>query len=213
MFDIGWSEMALIALIALVVIGPKELPKAMRSVAKWVRKARSLAREFQSGVDDMIRDADLDDARKTLEATSKFDVGKVVEDTIDPSGGLRDEARDLQATARSAGSIDDGGETADGGTADGETTGPDESLDEAAESEAAEGETADGGTADGGTADGGTAAPAEETEPAKASGGDPPANIAPPHSLVPAPEAAEAAPSEEAPALDSDGSGQRARAP
>ncbi len=208
MFDIGWSEMALIALIALVVIGPKELPKAMRSVAKWVRKARSLAREFQSGVDDMIRDADLDDARKALEATSKFDVGKAVEDTIDPTGGLRDEAKDLQATARSAGSIEDGGEAADGGTA-----GPDESLDEAAESEAAEGATADGETADGETADGGTAAPAEATEPARESGGDPPANIAPPHSLAPAPETAEAAPSEEAPALDSDGSGQRARAP
>ncbi len=40
MFDIGWSEMAVIALIALVVIGPKELPNAMRIVAKWARKAR-----------------------------------------------------------------------------------------------------------------------------------------------------------------------------
>jgi len=68
MFDIGWSEMAVIALIALVVIGPKELPNAMRIVAKWARKARSLAREFQSGVDDMIREADLDDARKAFDS-------------------------------------------------------------------------------------------------------------------------------------------------
>ena len=45
MFDIGWSEMAVVALIALIVIGPKELPKAMRSLAKWTRKARSMARE------------------------------------------------------------------------------------------------------------------------------------------------------------------------
>ena len=44
MFDIGWIEMAVIALIALVVIGPNELPKAMRSLAKWTRKARAWAR-------------------------------------------------------------------------------------------------------------------------------------------------------------------------
>ena len=56
--------MAVIALIALIVIGPKELPQAMRAASKWVRKARALAREFQSGVDEMIREADLEDARK-----------------------------------------------------------------------------------------------------------------------------------------------------
>ena len=104
MFDIGWSEMAVIALIALVVIGPKELPNAMRIVAKWARKARSLAREFQSGVDDMLREADLDDARKAFDATKTFDIGKVIEDTVDPTGSLREEAEDLRNTARSDGS-------------------------------------------------------------------------------------------------------------
>ncbi len=96
MFDVGWIEMAVIALIALVVIGPKELPKAMRSLAKWTRKARSMAREFQSGIDDMVRDADLDDARKAVESAKSFDFGKAVEETIDPTGGLRDEAKELE---------------------------------------------------------------------------------------------------------------------
>ena len=104
MFDIGWSEMAVIALIALVVIGPKELPNAMRIVAKWARKARSLAREFQSGVDDMIREADLDDARKAFDATKTFDIDKVLEDTVDPTGSLREEAEELRDTAQSTGS-------------------------------------------------------------------------------------------------------------
>ncbi len=104
MFDIGWSEMAVIALIALVVIGPKELPNAMRIVAKWARKARSLAREFQSGVDDMIREADLDDARKAFDATKTFDIDKVLEETVDPTGRLREEAEELRDTAQSAGS-------------------------------------------------------------------------------------------------------------
>ncbi len=104
MFDIGWSEMAVIALIALVVIGPKELPNAMRIAAKWARKARSLAREFQSGIDDMIREADLDDARKAFDATKTLDIDKVLEDTVDPTGSLREEAEELRDTAQSTGS-------------------------------------------------------------------------------------------------------------
>ncbi len=99
MFDIGSSEKALVAHIALIVIGPKELPKAIRSLAKWTRKARSMAREFQSGIDDMVREADLEDARKMVESTKSFDIGKSVEETIDPTGDLRDEASGLQDEA------------------------------------------------------------------------------------------------------------------
>ncbi len=99
MFDIGWSEMAVVALIALIVMGPKELPKAMRSLAKWTQKARSMAREFQSGIDDMVREADLEDARKAVESAKSFDIGKSVEETIDPTGDLRDEASGLQDEA------------------------------------------------------------------------------------------------------------------
>ena len=95
--------MALIALVALIVIGPKELPQAMRAATKWIRKARSLAREFQSGVDDMVREADLEDARKAIQDTASIDVDKALEQTIDPTGDVRDEAKDLEQTARSDG--------------------------------------------------------------------------------------------------------------
>jgi sec-independent protein translocase protein TatB len=100
MFDIGWAEMAVIALLALVVIGPKELPQAMRTAAKWARKARGLAREFQSGVDDMIREADLEDAKKTLDAARSMDLEKTIGDTLDPTGSVEEEALDLESTAR-----------------------------------------------------------------------------------------------------------------
>lgn len=103
MFDIGWSEMAVIALIALIVIGPKELPQAMRAASKWVRKARALAREFQSGVDDMIREADLEDARKAVESSRSFNIDKALEETVDPTGSVRDEAQDLDRAARATG--------------------------------------------------------------------------------------------------------------
>ena len=116
MFDIGWSEMAVIALIALLVIGPKDLPKVMRSAAHWARKARGLAREFQSGVDDMIREADLDDARKMVESAKSLDVSKVLGETVDPTGDLRDEVADIEKSARDAveaseGDGDDGGDS------------------------------------------------------------------------------------------------------
>lgn len=102
--------MAVIALIALVIIGPKDLPKVMRTAAQWARKARGLAREFQSGVDDMIREADLEDARKVVESARSLDVRKAIGDTVDPTGDLRDEARDLERSTRDT----DGDETRDG---------------------------------------------------------------------------------------------------
>ena len=96
MFDIGWIEMAVIALIALVILGPNELPKAMRSLAKWTRKARGMAREFQSGIDDMVREADMEETRKAIQSAKTLDIGKKMEETIDPTGGLRAEAKGFQ---------------------------------------------------------------------------------------------------------------------
>jgi len=103
MFDIGWSEMAVVALIALIVIGPKDLPRVMRTASHWVRKARGLAREFQSGIDDMIREADLEDAKKALDDAKRLDIDKAVENVIDPTGEVGDEARSIDKTARDTG--------------------------------------------------------------------------------------------------------------
>ena len=64
MFDIASSELLLVALVALVVIGPKDLPKAMRFVGHWVGKARGMARHFRSGFDEMIRQAELEEMEK-----------------------------------------------------------------------------------------------------------------------------------------------------
>lgn len=100
MFDIGWSEMAVVALLALIVIGPKDLPRVMRTASHWVRKARGLAREFQSGIDDMIREADLEDAKKALDDAKRLDIDKAVENAIDPTGEVKDEAKSIETTAR-----------------------------------------------------------------------------------------------------------------
>ena len=60
MLDIGWSEMAVIVLVAVVVIGPKDLPGTIRAIGAWLKKARQMSREFQTGFDEMLREADID---------------------------------------------------------------------------------------------------------------------------------------------------------
>jgi sec-independent protein translocase protein TatB len=89
MFDFAWSEIAVIAMVALVVIGPKDLPKALRMVGTWVGRARSIAREFQNSLDQMIREAELEEVRKTLETAASVDVAQAIETTIDPGGELK----------------------------------------------------------------------------------------------------------------------------
>jgi sec-independent protein translocase protein TatB len=61
MFDIGYMELMVIAVVALVVIGPKDLPRVMRTVGHWVGRARGMARHFRSGVDTMMREAELEE--------------------------------------------------------------------------------------------------------------------------------------------------------
>ncbi len=88
MFDIGWQELFIVAVLGLLVIGPKDLPRALRAMGKWVRKARALAREFQGGLDDVMREADLDDVKNQMVSASGLDIGKEIENTIDPTGDI-----------------------------------------------------------------------------------------------------------------------------
>ena len=73
MLDIGWTEMLMIAVIAIVVIGPRDLPKMLKTVGGWVRKARSTVRELQTGIEDMAREAELDEVKKSVENATRLD--------------------------------------------------------------------------------------------------------------------------------------------
>jgi sec-independent protein translocase protein TatB len=94
MFDIGWSEMLVVGVVALVVIGPKELPAALRTAGRMVGKARGIASEFRQHWDDAMREADLDEIRKKAEeATGIGDVKSSMENLIDPKGEIADAAK------------------------------------------------------------------------------------------------------------------------
>ncbi len=61
MFDIGWDEMLLTAVVAIIVIGPKDLPMALRTAGRWIGKIRRVSGHFRSGIETMIRDAELEE--------------------------------------------------------------------------------------------------------------------------------------------------------
>ena len=74
MFGIDSPELLVIAVVALVVIGPKELPGLLRSWGKWMAQMRGMASEFRGHVDEMVRQADLDDVKRQLTATPGLDL-------------------------------------------------------------------------------------------------------------------------------------------
>src|SRR3974390_2387297 len=82
MFDIGWSEFLVIAVVALIAIGPKELPGVLRTIGQWMGKARKMAAEFQGQFQEAMREAEMADLKKSFdevrEAASGFTSGNVM---------------------------------------------------------------------------------------------------------------------------------------
>ncbi|HEX8045848.1 Sec-independent protein translocase protein TatB [Rhizobium sp.] len=94
MFDIGWSELLVIAVVALVVIGPKELPATLRTIGKMTARARKMAGEFRSQFDEAMREAELDDVRQTISDAQKLNPVNSLREAINP---LRQMGNDIKA--------------------------------------------------------------------------------------------------------------------
>lgn len=89
MFDLAWSHILLIGVVALLVIGPKDLPRVLRTLGIWVGRARAIARDFQGNLDQMIREAELEEVRKEVEQAATVDLDRHFENTIDSGGELK----------------------------------------------------------------------------------------------------------------------------
>ena len=70
MFDIGWGELVVIGVVALIVIGPKELPTVLRTVGQWMSKIRRMAAEFQGQFQEAMREAEMADLKKQVDETT-----------------------------------------------------------------------------------------------------------------------------------------------
>ncbi len=96
MFDIGWTELLVIGIVALIVIGPRELPKTLRTIGQMMTKVRRMASEFQGQFNDALREAELDELRKEAEKLTniknplgdlesiKSEIESAVEGTVKP---------------------------------------------------------------------------------------------------------------------------------
>lgn len=98
MFDIGWQELLLIAVVALVVIGPKDLPKVLKTVMAGMGKLRHMAQEFRSGIDEVIRESEIDDLKRHLEKTVSTDIGGKLKAEVDPAGRIEKDLTALEAS-------------------------------------------------------------------------------------------------------------------
>src|ERR1700757_474485 len=112
MFDIGWSEFVLIAVVALIAIGPKELPGVLRTVGQWMGKARKMAAEFQSQFQEAMREAEMADLKKSFdevrEAASGFTSGGGLMTSLqkDVTEALRIDDVNKRAEAQAAAAIE-----------------------------------------------------------------------------------------------------------
>jgi sec-independent protein translocase protein TatB len=97
MFGIDSPELMVIAVVALVVIGPKELPGLLRSWGKWMAQMRGMASEFRGHVDEMVRQADLDDVKKQLTSTPGLDL-----QALDPTREIKSALQEGMAEGEKA---------------------------------------------------------------------------------------------------------------
>jgi sec-independent protein translocase protein TatB len=97
MFGIDSPELLVIAVVALVVIGPKELPGMLRSWGKWMAKARGMAAEFRGHVDEMVRQSELDEVKKQLEGPSGLDLK-----SLDPTREIKSAIQEGMAEGEKA---------------------------------------------------------------------------------------------------------------
>lgn len=94
MFDIGWPELLVVAIVLIVVVGPKDLPPMLRAFGRTTKKLRAMASEFRGQFDDALREAELDDVKKTFDDARKLNPMQNLRDAVNP---LKDTAKGIKA--------------------------------------------------------------------------------------------------------------------
>jgi sec-independent protein translocase protein TatB len=97
-FDIGWQELFIVGLVAIIVVGPRELPRVLRTVTLGIRKVRGMARDFQDGIEELAREADIADMRKEIEDASNADFKSEINSIADPARELETSVREASET-------------------------------------------------------------------------------------------------------------------
>jgi len=100
MFDIGWTEMLVVAVVAIIVVGPKDLPGMLRTVGKSIKKIRGMAGDFQRQFDDALKEAELDGVKKSIDDVRSMNPLNKMKDSLNPlkdlESELKDDLKDIQ---------------------------------------------------------------------------------------------------------------------
>lgn len=122
MLDIGWTELLVIAIVLIVVVGPKDLPPMLRAFGKMTSNLRKMAGDFRTQFDEALREADMDDVRKTISDAKSLNPANALRDAINPLRQMGQEIRDdlqkataVPKTSESVTSVDDPLLTGEGG--------------------------------------------------------------------------------------------------
>jgi len=99
MIDLSWSHILIVLVVALVVVGPKDLPRLMRIVGRWIAKARAMADQFRKSFDEMARQAELDELRTEIEALRRERPFASIENTLNEPALPPDEAGNIETDA------------------------------------------------------------------------------------------------------------------
>lgn len=99
MFEVGWSELLIIAVVLIVVVGPKDLPPMLRAFGKMTARARKVAGEFRAQFDEALREAELDDVRQTIADAQKLNPVNSLREAMNP---LRQMGNDIKADLQRA---------------------------------------------------------------------------------------------------------------
>lgn len=102
MLDVGWSELLVIAIVMIVVVGPKDLPKMLRAFGKATARMRSTANEFRQQFNEALKEAELDDVKNIIDETRKLDPRSKLTQVFDP---IRSAGEDLKSTMQSSTSM------------------------------------------------------------------------------------------------------------
>ena len=102
MFDLGFPELMVVVIVAVLVVGPRELPRVLRTVTGALKKIRGLASEFQSSMEEMAREADLDDIKKDIKSVQSGDWTRKLEDDVDPTGELQKSMKNFETDIKDA---------------------------------------------------------------------------------------------------------------
>ncbi|PWE55412.1 twin-arginine translocase subunit TatB [Metarhizobium album] len=103
MLDVGWTELLVIAVVLIVVVGPKDLPPMLRAFGKMTTRLRAMAGEFRSQFDEALKEAELDDVRKTIGDAQKLNPMNSIRDAINP---LRQTANEIKADLQRAATVE-----------------------------------------------------------------------------------------------------------